>query len=277
MQAEQFAVNARLEEVHWWFTARRRVLRELIEQAVPPSRATTVVDIGCGTGGNIAALADAYRCVGIDPSPAAIQHARRRFPQVRFVCGTAPDDLDGDARAARLLMLNDVLEHVEDDFLLLSRVLAAAEPGSHVLITVPADRSLWSPHDEAHGHFRRYDRPRLARLWRGLPVEARLVSHFNTRLYGAVKLARTLSRWRNAAAGEAGTDLKLSRPLVNGVLERIFAGERRVLSELLRGRRTRGYGYGVSLVALLTRLPGEIEPRTRPEDVPPDEVRARRM
>jgi SAM-dependent methyltransferase len=274
MQAEQFELNARIEQVHWWFRARRRVLRALIEQAVPPSRKTTVVDVGCGTGANIAALAGAYHGVGIDPSAAALRHAKRRFPHVRFVCGTAPDDLDERARTARLWMLNDVLEHVPDDFLLLSRILAAAEPGSHVLITVPADRSLWSAHDVSHGHYRRYDRPRLERLWQGLPVEARLVSHFNTRLYPAVKLVRTLNRWRGAAAGEAGTDLKLGSPLVSRTLERVFAGERRVLGDLLGGRRKRGYRYGVSLVALLQRLPGHIDPRSRPDDVPADDFPA---
>ena len=271
MQREQFDLNARIEQVHWWFRARRRVLRELIEQVAPPSPKTTVVDVGCGTGANIAALAGAYHCIGFDPSAAAIRHAKRRFPNVRFVCGTAPEDFDERARTARLFMLNDVLEHVPDDFLLLSRVLAAAEPGSHVLITVPADRSLWSAHDESHGHYRRYERSRFERLWAGLPVEARLVSHFNARLYPAVKLVRTLNRWRGGAAGEAGTDLRLSSPLVNRTLERVFAGERRVLGDLLRGRRQRGYRYGVSLVALLERLPGRIDAAPRPADVPADD------
>jgi hypothetical protein len=111
-------------------------------------------------------------------------------------------------------------------------------------------------------------------LWQGLPVEARLVSHFNTRLYPAVKLVRTLNRWRGAAAGEAGTDLKLGSPLVSRTLERVFAGERRVLGDLLGGRRKRGYRYGVSLVALLQRLPGHIDPRSRPDDVPADDFPA---
>ncbi|MGC4001909.1 MAG: hypothetical protein QM811_01660 [Pirellulales bacterium] len=63
-----------------------------------------------------------------------------------------------DLRNADLVMLNDVLEHVRDDFLLLSRVMAELRPGAICLLTVPADMALWSPHDVAFGHYRRYDR-----------------------------------------------------------------------------------------------------------------------
>ena len=69
MQAEQFQLHADLEEQHWWFVARRRIMRALVEQLVAGTpekdRQATVIDVGCGTGANIAALADGYRAFGI--------------------------------------------------------------------------------------------------------------------------------------------------------------------------------------------------------------------
>ncbi len=64
--------------------------------------------------------------MGIDTSPEAIELAARRFPNVQFLCGQAPDDLGEIVEDARLFLLMDVMEHVPDDFELLSQLLAAA-------------------------------------------------------------------------------------------------------------------------------------------------------
>ncbi len=213
MQSPQFQMNSEIELRHWWFVARRRILAALVARVLPPSPQAIVVDIGCGTGGNIAALAERDACVGIDPSGEAIALARARFPQVRFIAGMAPDDLGEVSRQARLLLATDVLEHVSDDFWLFSRLMAATAPGAYFLLTVPADPSLWSPHDESHGHWRRYDRARFQRLWEGLPATPLMVSYFNRRLYPLVKLIRTANRWRGKARGRrARTSRSPRRP-----------------------------------------------------------------
>ena len=70
---------------------RGRILRRLIACLVPPNRSACIVDVGCGTGGNIGCLNDDYTCVGIDASGEAIELARSRYPNVRFICGDAFD------------------------------------------------------------------------------------------------------------------------------------------------------------------------------------------
>jgi len=270
MQADQFQLNSAIEHVHWWFVARRRILRELIAQVLPPSPQTMIVDVGCGTGGNVASLSEDYTCVGIDPSPEAVELASRRFPGVRFLRGHAPDDLGDVVSRANLFLLTDVLEHTPDDFALLSRLLSVASPGAWFLLTVPADSSLWSTHDESHGHYRRYDRERFEQLWQGLPVTVPMVSHFNSRLYPLVKWMRKIHRVRGKACGEAGTDIKMPSRWVNRLLTRSFVGESRVLGDLLQGKRRRGFRRGVSLIGLLRREAGRVAPRIKPPHVAPD-------
>ena len=119
-------------------------------------------------------MAERYECVGIDASYEAVRLAQRRFPHLPFIHGLAPRDLAGDIERARLVLVTDVLEHVSDDFALFSELLAAARPGTYFLLTVPADPSLWSEHDRSFGHYRRYDRERFERIWRGLSVETLL-------------------------------------------------------------------------------------------------------
>ncbi len=270
MQTEQFQLHADIEERHWWFVGRRQIMRRLAVAVVAPSQDATVIDVGCGTGGNIGCLADQYRCVGIDTSAEAIDRARPRFPKVHFLQGRAPADLGPLVDQARLILLMDVLEHVSDDFALLAELLAAAAPGAHLLITVPADLALWSEHDESFGHYRRYDRARLEMVWAGLPVTARLVSYFNARLLPAVRLVRARSRRRGHAAGQVGTDFWLPSRPVNFLLQAILAGESRRLLRVLQGRRQQGYAAGASLIAILRREPGPIAVRRKPADLPAD-------
>jgi SAM-dependent methyltransferase len=275
MQTAQFELHARIEQRHWWFVARRRIMRAIVERVLEPDGTSTVVDIGCGTGANIAALAEGYRCVGIDTSQEAIELAARRFPNVQFLCGQAPDDLGEIVENARLYLLMDVMEHVPDDFELLSQLLAAAAPGSHFLITVPAHHYLWSPHDVAFGHYRRYDRERLMAVWKGLPVSVKLCSYYNARLYPLVRSIRAANQLLRRSSGADGTDFKLPAPAINDFLERTFAGEARTLLEVLDGKRRQGYRTGVSLIALIEREPGKIKIRHRPDLIPPDRYNPR--
>ena len=239
MQSAQFQLHARIEERHWWFVARREILRRVIHTVLPPSPETTIIDVGCGTGANLATLAGEYQCVGIDTSADAIRLARERFPGVEFIEGRAPRDLGRVVDRARLILLCDVLEHVPDDFALFSELLAATTPGTYLLITVPAELALWSEHDRAFGHYRRYDAARLAEIWQGLAVRPIFTSPFNARLYPLVKALRGWHRWRGKAAGEAGTDFRLPGPLVNRVLKRMFAGEADRLARLAKDSRSR--------------------------------------
>ncbi len=277
MHSEQFQLHAAIEERHWWFTARRQIVRRIVEEVAPPGQGRTVIDVGCGTGANLGSLADGYRCIGIDTSAEAIHLATARFPQVRFLHGFAPQDLGGYFAEADVVLLMDVLEHVSDDFELLSSLLAAAKPGTHFVITVPADMSLWSEHDVSFGHYRRYNLDRFRRAWSGLPVTELLASPYNARLYPLVKTVRAWSRLRGDATGEAGTDFKLPSRPVNAVLRGLFAGESRRLAKIVRAaklgqfsRSPDGFTQGVSLMAVLRREEGPLAVRRRPLDVPAD-------
>ena len=251
-------------------------MRRLVKQVLPPSPRHTVVDVGCGTGANLAELSGDYTCLGIDTSPEAIALARERFPGVEFLVGRAPEALGDRIESVRLLLLMDVLEHVPDDFAMLSELLAALAPGTLVFLTVPADESLWSPHDESFGHYRRYDRARLERLWTGLPVRTRLISYFNARTYPLVRAVRAWNRLRGRAAGRAGTDFWVPAAPWNRLLTALFVGEARVLEGVLSGRRSRGYRHGTSLVAILEREKGPLAIRTWPADVSPDRHRVKK-
>src|SRR6185295_18262105 len=90
----QYELHAEIEDRHWWFVGRRAIVKRLLARVVPPQSDALVLDVGCGTGANIAALSGSYRCVGMDESPRAIELARARHTNVEYVC-------EADVRARR--------------------------------------------------------------------------------------------------------------------------------------------------------------------------------
>lgn len=253
MHPKQFDLHAQIEDNHWWFVGRRNILRELIIRLVAPCAGAVVLDLGCGTGGMLGALSSDYRCFGLDSSPDAIALARRRFPDVRFIEGTVPDGLAGVGEPVSMYLLLDVIEHIRDDRSFMRSLVSAMEPGSLLLVTVPADMALWSPHDVGYGHFRRYDASGLRQVWAGEPLGELFVSHFNMLFYPAIRLIRMLNNIAGKPWGKAGTDLSVPPLPVNRLLTRVFSLEAPVLCRLMQQGSGRGLPFGVSLVAVLRR------------------------
>ena len=210
-----------------------------------------VIDIGCGVGSTLTAFHPDYACIGYDLSPDAIEFARAQHPDFELHVGAA-DAAEASVGKADVVLLNDVIEHVADDRSLLAGVVARMRPGTALVITVPADMRLWSPHDERMGHYRRYDLAMLDHAVDSLPLEKVFVSHFMSRLYPVVRVVRAVSRWRGRAAGVSGIDLSTPPRFANAMLTRIFAGEGERLLGALRGS-SKPYGRGVSLLGAYRR------------------------
>ena len=251
MDAEVFRVHAEVERRHWWFAARRDILRAVLESHVPADGSHTVTDIGCGVGANATAFHPDYRWIGFDPSADAIAFARSAHPDVTFHVGGAAEAAD-TLRTSDAALLTDVIEHVPDDAGLLRAVVTPMREGAYILVTVPAGMELWSPHDVALGHYRRYDVPSLVASWAGLPVEPVFVSHFNSRLYLPVRAVRILTSRLRRSAGGSGTDLAVPPAPLNALLEKVFVGEAARMAVAAR-RGKPAYKRGVSILALLRR------------------------
>lgn len=263
MGPDLFDLHARVEDTHWWFTGRREIMRRLVERVTPSGG--TVVDIGCGTGANVAALAGQYRVFGVDTSQDALRHARAHFPGVQFIEGTADTAFPVIPGPVNCVLLMDVLEHVPDDFALLESVLAPLPAGSQVLLTVPADMRLWSGHDIAFQHYRRYDPVRLAAIWNAQPVRVRLLSFYCSRLYWPIRAVRAFRRRFTPRLQAAHSDLSTPPSLINQPLRRLFAAEQRPLVAAI-DRDIRPFHHGSSLIAVLERLEGGVLMRGKPPE-----------
>src|SRR3990172_9515522 len=95
MEADLYDQLWEIEQRHWWFQARRQIVRSLIDRYSENAtkRRLRVCDLGCGTGGNLAALADEHDVVGVEYSPQGLEYARRRLGD-RVRPGSLPDGVD---------------------------------------------------------------------------------------------------------------------------------------------------------------------------------------
>jgi len=235
-----------LESRYWWFRAKRRIVRSLLQRHLPrdAGRHVRVCDVGCGCGMMLLDLREAgYEAVGIDDSPKALEYCRQRGAEVSQ--GTLPGDLHVASRSMDAALLLDVLEHVEEDRASLRAVLELVRPGGIVIATVPAYRFLWTKRDEYHHHKRRYSGASFRELLSAHP-EGRtvLASHMNTTLF-PLALAERLVR-RVIPEKKAAT-LHVPVGPVNWCLETAFASERFLLAHGVK------LPWGLSLVGVVRR------------------------
>lgn len=246
MHAQEFALHAALEDHHWWFKGRRAIIISVLRRHLAAGRC--IAEVGCGTGGNLKALAGIYpRVIGVDVHPEAVRFSKTRVDG-EIYAGDFRDALADKWDAIDAVILADVLEHVEEDRKFLRELIAPLKPGAILLITVPAHPFLWSPHDVALGHERRYTRKRLIALL-DLPGLARtlFLSPFNTALFPLIAAHRLLGGLRSHK-GPGRSDLKEHGGIVNMTLYRLFAME-----SLLLGRAI-PLPFGCSFIAVLRKV-----------------------
>jgi SAM-dependent methyltransferase len=237
------------DERHWWYRGRRRVIRAELERLALPSGAR-ILDAGCGSGRTMQLLS-AYGIVsGIELSESAAEVARARG--VGDVVIGRLEELPWPEDRFDLITCLDVIEHTPDDRATLAELRRVCRPGGHLLVTVPAYPRLWSVHDEANHHYRRYSRAAL----RGAALEAgwalERMSSFNSMLLApaaAVRLSRRRrARTLNGTATEVYRDeLSIGPSWLNGALEWPLALEARWLG------RGGTLALGLSLIAILRR------------------------
>lgn len=207
-----------LEERHWWYRERRILLAGMLRKAFPDgARGLTALDVGAAGGGNTRVLQSAGMC------PVAVEYGP---DGAEISAGRGLTSVRGDARklpfrsaSADLLVAFDVIEHVDDDAAALRDFRRVLKPGGALIVAVPADMQLWSAHDEAVGHFRRYERDALANAISAAGFELRNLWSWNVLLRPLVALSRRRS---------TGSDLQPVHPVVNAALGAVVALERRM-------------------------------------------------
>jgi SAM-dependent methyltransferase len=220
-----------LEERHWWFRSRRRVVRALLERAdLGPS--PRILDAGCGTGRNLVEYATLGEVEGVDFSADAVEFCRLRG--LEGVRQAALEQLPFESDRFDLIVATDVIEHLDDDRLALAELGRVAAPGGRLVLTVPAYTWLWSRHDESLHHKRRYTATRMRAQLSAAGWTPRFATYFFTALLPGVAAVRAFRRADGNGAGDGESDLSLTSPGVGRLLELPSRGEAKLIERGVR-------------------------------------------
>jgi SAM-dependent methyltransferase len=231
-----------VDEHHWWYRGRRRVILAELDRLPLPARAQ-VLDAGCGSGRTLQELTRYGPVRGIELSAEAAELARGRGHEVTI---GRLEQLPWQDASFDLITCLDVIEHTPDDRVTLQELLRVTRPGGFLLVTVPAYRALWSYHDEANHHYRRYGRRMLRATAQRAGWSVERMTSFNTLLLAPAAAVRLVQR-RRPHNGQSPIDLQAGPAWLNDLLERPLALEASWLGQ--------GHALpaGLSLLAILRR------------------------
>ena len=231
---------AEVDQLHWWYRARRDILSDLIRRKVRPPAEARILEIGCGTGHNLAMLGAFGKVDAIEVDAAARSLASARLG--RAVMDSPLPGLSGvEDGAYDLIAILDVLEHIEKDRAALVGMASKLKPGGRILITVPAHPWMWSAHDVVNHHKRRYTRRTLRKVVAEAGLKLDMLTWFNSLLFPLAAAARVAGR----LTGREDGDDKLPPKPVNKLFEAIFGLERYAIGRL-------PLPPGVSLAAIVS-------------------------
>lgn len=233
LKREHYALES--EGINWWFASRQHCIINLLSR-IP--REARILEIGCAGGNIIVALQKNgfTQVYGIDIDPDAIATCKKQG--LFNVNAQAGEATTFPNNAFDILIASDVLEHIENDRQALAEWMRILKPGGRLILFVPAFPFLWSAHDAASHHIRRYKKQMLHELVRQEGFIIAKHSYWNASLFFPVLLIRLLGR-------VVPQSLKFSPrpaqapPFINGIFKCIVKGENHLL--------TRGFRYPIGL------------------------------
>jgi len=227
MERVVYQQMAELDQRHWWYRARREILAALIRRVARPPDGSRILEIGCGTGHNLAMLSKFGRVDALELDDEARAFAEKRLGRP-IMSAPLPELAGVPEHSYDLIGAFDVIEHIDDDKAALASIAARLKPGGKFIMTVPAHQWMWSAHDEVNHHKRRYSKGALRQLIEASPLNLDRIGYFNSLLFPVAVAERLSSKLR----GKESADLTLQPGPLNAALERAFAAERHLVARL---------------------------------------------
>ena len=244
MQSHHYPILYQVEDTHWWYVGRRRIISSLVEKirATLNNPNPRILDVGCGTGANLKMLANYGQAEGVDISPQAVEFCRERgLDTVKL---GAAEQLPYENDSFELVTALDVIEHLDDDVAGLREIRRVLRRDGRVLLFVPAFMFLWGVQDDVSNHRRRYTLSSLVKAVEEAGFAVEWSSYANISFFLPVLLVRSVMRWLGL---RADTEYGINISVMNGPFSRLFAAERFILD---RGRLP----FGVSAVCIARRV-----------------------
>jgi SAM-dependent methyltransferase len=221
--------SAECENNYWWYLGRQKIIMEVLEHYIKSSEIKNfnILDAGCGTGGTTLLLKEFGKVYGIDYSINALNFCKQRG--VNNIVNCTLLDLPFAQESFDIITILDSLEHIKDDVGALNQLSYVLKKRGILIITVPAFQFLWSNHDVALSHFKRYTHNDLSEVLAKVGLRRIRVTYFMSLLFPIIAIYKILSKDKNT---EPKTDLPPLPPIINKLLQNVLSYECRLLTRM---------------------------------------------
>ncbi len=245
MQQHTYAIMNRVEDSHWWYVGRRAILDSFLEQIVQSSKLKVqnpkILDVGCGTGGNLEMLAKFGAAEGVDVSDDALEFCKSKGLTVHKGLAESLPFADESFDVVTAL---DVIEHLDDDVVGLKEMNRVLKTGGKTLIFVPAFMWLWGVQDDVSNHRIRYTKKQIVERLEKTGFEIERSTYANITFFAPILAGRTLMK---IAGIKPESENNVNVSALNVVLGKFFGMERFWL-------RNFDFPFGVSIVIVAKKI-----------------------
>jgi SAM-dependent methyltransferase len=242
MDPQIYQEHIEQENSHWWFCARRAVCDVLLKRLSLNTNAS-ILEAGCGSGGNLPMLSQSGRVYGFEMDDGMRARAsERNIATIEY--GMLPNAIPFDDKSFDLIVLFDVLEHVQDDHAALAVLTARLNTDGRIFLTVPAFAFLFGRHDTLHHHHRRYSRADLIRVIESAGLHIEFINYWNVLLFPVAVIVRIASSL-GLIAHQPGA--KTPSPAMNNALTALVSCERFTTPRI-------PLPFGLSLIAVARKI-----------------------
>ena len=185
MDCESYENMNFLEESHWWFVSRKKIIKNILDKYVTKNNRKSILEIGCGSGGNLKLLSSYGDISAIEMDKFSRKKANEKNI-CKVIYGKLPNELPFNGLFDTICLF-DVLEHIDNDLRSLKKIYDHLNVDGKIILTVPAYKFLWSGHDVASHHKRRYTKKKIINLLSDSGFKICYSTYFNTILFPIIQ------------------------------------------------------------------------------------------
>jgi SAM-dependent methyltransferase len=229
-----------VEESHWWFKGRRKLIEDTLESIFGKDKKLTILDFGCNSGFFVEQLRKkGHETFGTDVSEESVEYGSAKGIKKLFVVKDK-EKLPFPDSSFDVVMALDVLEHIENDLEALNELKRVVKPEGSIIVAVPAFPFLWGIQDEVAHHFRRYTKSSLRKLFLDAGLSIKRITFFNFTLFIPIAIVRMIAK---IFPPKRGSDFELNNNFTNKILTKLFVFETQVLKKI-------NFPWGISLLMI---------------------------
>lgn len=248
MKEQAYEEMFHMESYYWWYVGKRKLVFSLLQKLSQTKG--RILDVGCGTGFLLEELRrKGYTAFGLENERKVLDltYEQKIHGIIRGEAENPPFKND----SFDIILLLDLLEHLEDDILVIKKLSEILTKDGYLLVTVPAFSFLWGRHDEIFHHKRRYTAKRLKRIFADAGFTVKKISYTNFFIFPFVLFWRSIKRFLNIARIPE-TDFWEVPGILNTILIIFYSIEALLI-------RFTHFPFGVSIICIATRS-GNVPP-----------------